>query len=121
MLHRLTSCCYLVYVFHATVCVTHMLLSLPYLYIYFVRYDNMLTVGLRCDITKPLLVIGQYFGCLVFVTVFRFTRSITSDNTYFKKKKRCGVLCVCFDSHVLLFYISESLQIWSKNNWVDKI
>lgn len=64
MLHHLTSCCYLVYVFHAIVCVTHMLLSLLYLYIYFVRYDNMLTVGLHCDITKPLLVIGQYLVAL---------------------------------------------------------
>lgn len=82
MLRLLTSRCCLVYVFNASVCVTYMLLSPLYLYIYFVRNDNMLTVGLHCDIIKLLLLIGRYFGCLVSVTVFRYARRISSDRIY---------------------------------------
>lgn len=37
------------------------------------------------------------------MTVFRFTRRITSDDTCTFFWKRCGALCVCFDSHVLVF------------------
>lgn len=64
MLLLLTSCCCLVYVFYAAVCVTYMLLSPLYLYIYFVRNDNMLTEALHCDIIKLLLLIGRDVGCL---------------------------------------------------------
>lgn len=80
-----------------------MLLSPPYLYIYFVRNDNMLTLGLHGDIIKLLLLIGRYFGCLVSVTVFRYARRISSDQICLFLKSVGGGGCVCFDSRVLLF------------------
>lgn len=71
----------------------------------------MLTVGLHCDITKPPLLIGRYFGCLVFVTVFGYARRISSDKICIFLK---GVGFFVFGSRVFAFCISESLQIWSE-------
>lgn len=59
--------------------------AMLYLYIYFVRNDNMLTVDLNCDIIKLLPLIGRYVACLVSVTVFRYARRISSDQ-----------ICICF-------------------------
>lgn len=108
MLRLLTSCCCLVYVFYAAVWVTYMLLSPLYLYIYFVRNDNMLTVGLHCDVIQLLRLIGRDLGCRESVTVFRYARRISSDEiSIFKKKKKEGGLCVCFDRRVLLFILEK--------------